>query len=96
VEIISGIIGLIARSKGCCVSTISSRRESKPMSKARSETDPIMLPAGVLRPDFCIIDEQPDHLVLTVRVPKATILKHHLMLLALSEAVSETAPRDRA
>ena len=46
------------------------------------------MPAGALQHDMCIIDEQPDHLVLMVRVPKALILSNHAMLLAQSEAAS--------
>jgi hypothetical protein len=43
-------------------------------------------PAGVLQQDVVIIDEQPDHLVLAVRVPKQMILSNHLLLMAVSEA----------
>ena len=49
----------------------------------------VVLPAGVLQQDACIIDEQAEHLVLTLRVPKAKILSNHLLLMALSEVVSE-------
>jgi hypothetical protein len=41
----------------------------------------VLVAAGALQQDVCIIDEQPDHLVLMVRVPKATILANHAMLL---------------
>lgn len=58
------------------------------MSKATSETGQIMLPAGVLQLEACVIDEQPDHLVLTLRVPKAAILSNHHLLMALSEAAA--------
>ncbi len=45
----------------------------------------VLVPAGALQQDLCIIDEQADHLVLTLRVPKASIKANHAMLLALSE-----------
>jgi hypothetical protein len=35
--------------------------------------------------DGCIIEEQPDHLVLAIRVPKATIVSNLSLLGALAE-----------
>jgi len=46
----------------------------------------VLVPAGALQQDMAIIAEQPEHLVLMLRVPKATILANHAMLLALSES----------
>ncbi len=44
-----------------------------------------LLPVGVLREDAAIIDEQPHHVVLTVRVPINWIRDNHALLMALSE-----------
>ena len=45
----------------------------------------IILPAGVLQLDGCVIAEQPEHLVLTLRVPKETILSYLPLMMALAE-----------
>jgi hypothetical protein len=45
----------------------------------------IMLPAAVLRQDAVIIDEQENHIVLTVRVPLDWIRDNHATLMALCE-----------
>ena len=44
-----------------------------------------MLPTGILMEDACIIDEQENHVVLTVRVPLDLIRDNHAVLMALSE-----------
>jgi hypothetical protein len=51
------------------------------------------LPLDLLQQDVDIIDDQAEHIVLTLRIPKATILKNHGLLMALSEAAcSGTVP----
>jgi hypothetical protein len=45
-----------------------------------------VLPVGILQQDSSIIDEQDDHLVLTIRISKEAIRNNHLLLKALSEA----------
>lgn len=46
-----------------------------------------MLPVELLRQDVDIIDDQEEHLVFSVRVSKATILRNHGLLMAISGAV---------
>jgi hypothetical protein len=58
------------------------------MKKSKDNSGVIMLPAELLQQDIVIIDDQDDHIVLTVRISKATILKNHALLMALSEAAS--------
>jgi hypothetical protein len=54
--------------------------------KLNTATDPsFVLPTGILMEDACIIDEQENHVVLTVRVPLDLIRDNHAMLMALSE-----------
>jgi hypothetical protein len=43
------------------------------------------LPAGVIDVDACIIEEQPEHLVLAIRVPRASIRQNMPLLAALAE-----------
>jgi hypothetical protein len=50
-----------------------------------------VLPTGILQQDFDIIDEQDDHLVLTLRVPKEVIRKYQPLLQALME-MSASSP----
>lgn len=44
-----------------------------------------LLPTGILEQDATIIDEQDDHVVLTLRVPISAIRENHALLMALSE-----------
>jgi len=54
-----------------------------------------VLPTGILQRDFDIIDEQDDHVVLTVRVPLDLIRDNHALWKALSEiAAKPRAPAD--
>jgi hypothetical protein len=56
------------------------------MPKAdKLNTTAVVLPAGILQRDFDIIDEQENHVVLTVRVPLDLIRDNHPLLMALSE-----------
>jgi hypothetical protein len=49
----------------------------------------IMLPKGILQQDFDIIDDQENHIVLTVRVPKNLIRDNQRLWQALSEIAIE-------
>jgi hypothetical protein len=49
------------------------------------EKPSFMLPTGILQQDFDIIDEQENHVVLTVRVPIELIRHNHALLMALCE-----------
>jgi hypothetical protein len=49
----------------------------------------IMLPKGILQQDFDIIDDQENHIVLTVRVPKNLIRDNQRLWQALSEMAAE-------
>jgi hypothetical protein len=49
-----------------------------------------VLPAGILRQDFDMIDDQENHIVLTVRIPKEVIRKNQLLLHALMEMSAPT------
>jgi len=63
----------------------------------RSTSRPSLLccPTGILQRDFDIIDEQDDHVVLTVRVPLDLIRDNHALWKALSEiAAKPRAPAD--
>ena len=53
-----------------------------------------MLPTGILQQDMDIIDEQENHIVLTLRVPIDWIRKNHAMLMALSEIVKSRPPAE--
>jgi hypothetical protein len=44
-----------------------------------------VLPVQAFQQDSVILDNQQDHVVLTLRVPKEVIRKNHEMLMALSE-----------
>lgn len=44
------------------------------------------LPPGVFDQDGCIIDNQADHIVMTVRLPKSMIRQNYALLVALTEA----------
>lgn len=48
------------------------------------ESASFVLPTGILQQDFDIIDEQENHVVLTVRVPINLIRDNHAQLMALS------------
>ncbi len=50
------------------------------------------IPAEVLALNSCILDEQPDHIVVTLRIPKAAIRDNHALLAALSERCGELSP----
>jgi hypothetical protein len=50
----------------------------------------VLLPAAALQQDACIIAEQPDHLVLSIRIPKSKVLSNHPLLMALAERAGET------
>src|SRR5882724_346952 len=57
------------------------------------ESPGFVLPTGILQQDVNIIDEQENHVVLTVRVPLNLIRDNHAMLMALSEiATGEPRP----
>jgi hypothetical protein len=47
------------------------------------------LPTGILQEDFDIIDEQENHVVLTVRVPLNLIRDNRALLMALLEIAAE-------
>jgi hypothetical protein len=49
----------------------------------------IVLPTGILQQDFDIIDEQENHIVLTVRVPIDLIRDNRALLMALLEIAAE-------
>jgi hypothetical protein len=49
----------------------------------------IVLPTGILQQDFDIIDEQENHIVLTVRVPIELIRDNRALLMALLEIAAE-------
>ena len=51
------------------------------------------IPIGVLTADACIIEEQPDHIVLAIRVPRAVIGQNLPLLSALSERTGSPSPR---
>lgn len=48
-------------------------------------------PANVIVSDACIIEEQKEHLVVALRIPKSTILNNHALLCALSECATRTS-----
>jgi hypothetical protein len=50
-----------------------------------------VLPAGILQQDSSIIDDQHDHLVLTLRVPKEMVRKNRPLLQALVEMSASPA-----
>jgi hypothetical protein len=73
-------------------STTSLRKTSPAGAPARPITDPIfpnpsafILPAGILQRDSSIIDEQADHLVVMLRIPKDVIRNNAPLLRALME-----------
>jgi hypothetical protein len=51
----------------------------------------IVLPTGILQQDFDIIDEQEDHVVLTVRVPLDLIRDNHALLMALCSKLNSSS-----
>jgi hypothetical protein len=50
----------------------------------------VLLPRDVLQQDGCIIDNQQDHIVMTVRLPKSMIRENYRLLVALTEAAGGT------
>jgi hypothetical protein len=46
----------------------------------------VLLPDGVFGQGGCIIDDQPDHIVVAIRLPKALVSENHRLLVALTEA----------
>jgi hypothetical protein len=48
------------------------------------------LPPGVFEQDGCIIDNQADHIVMTVRLPKSMIRENYALLVALTQASGGT------
>jgi hypothetical protein len=46
----------------------------------------VSLPDGVFSQGGCIIDDQPDHIVVAIRLPKALVSENHRLLVALTEA----------
>jgi hypothetical protein len=55
------------------------------MEKSEQNSSTFILPLDLLKQDCDIIDEQDEHIVVTLRLPKAWVRKNHGMLLALSE-----------
>jgi hypothetical protein len=55
------------------------------MENSEQNSSTFILPLALLQEDCNIIDEQGDHIVLTLRVPKEWIRKNHAVLMALSE-----------
>jgi hypothetical protein len=55
------------------------------MEKPEQNSSTFILRLALLQEDCNIIDEQGDHVVLTIRISKATIRKNYGMLMALSE-----------
>jgi hypothetical protein len=57
------------------------------LKAARNPDKPgiITLPAAILQEDAVVIDEQEDHIVMTLRVPLDLIRDNHPLLMALSE-----------
>jgi len=51
-----------------------------------------VLPTGILQQDFNIIDEQEDHIVLTVRVPLDLIRDNRPLLMALLQIAEKPRP----
>ncbi len=70
-------------------------KEDQPMDELNTTTDQIraaidkpgvfVLPTGILQEDAVIIDNQEDHIVLTLRVSKDLIRDNHSLLMALLE-----------
>jgi hypothetical protein len=52
---------------------------------SRKESELRVLPVAALHVDSCILDNQPDHLVLTIRVPKEVIRNNIPLLMALAD-----------
>jgi hypothetical protein len=46
----------------------------------------VSLPDGVFGQGGCIIDDQPDHIVVAIRVPKSLISENFALLAALTDA----------
>jgi hypothetical protein len=69
---------------------------SDAFTAARNPDKPgiITLPAAILQEDACIIDEQENHVVLTVRVPLDLIRDNHALLMALSEIAKPRPPSE--
>jgi hypothetical protein len=55
------------------------------MTQADKLNTTFVLPTAILQEDACVIDEQENHIVLTVRVPLDLIRNNHPVLMALSE-----------
>jgi hypothetical protein len=77
-------------------STASLRETSPAAAPARPIVDPIfpnpaaiLLPKGILQQDAVIIDEQDNHVVLTVRLPIDVIRDNQRLLRALLEIAAE-------
>ena len=56
------------------------------------EKSTYFLPTGILQQDAVVIDEQENHIVLTVRVPLNLIRDNHALLMALSEIAKPRPP----
>jgi hypothetical protein len=65
-----------------------------PDAKAdKLNTSTIVLPAAILQQDAVVIDEQENHVVLTVRLPIDLVRNNHTTLMALYEiATGKSAP----
>jgi hypothetical protein len=50
----------------------------------------VLLPQAVLHQNGCIIDNQRDHIVMTVRLPKSMVRDNYRLLVALTEAAGGT------
>jgi hypothetical protein len=70
---------------------------SDAFTAARNPDKPgiITLPAAILQEDAAVIDEQENHIVLTVRVPLDLIRDNYALLMALSE-IATGKPRPPA
>jgi hypothetical protein len=67
------------------MSGITQSTESKMTKSIDLEKPSFVLPTGILQQDFDIIDEQENHIVLTVRVPIDLIRDNNALLMALIE-----------
>jgi hypothetical protein len=56
------------------------------------EKSTYFLPTGILQQDAVVIDEQENHIVLTVRLPIDLIRNNHTTLMALSEIATGSSP----
>jgi hypothetical protein len=81
--------------------TASLRKTSPAAAPARPIVDPIfpnpaafVLPTGILQHDAVIIDEQENHIVMTVRLPIDLIREKRALLTALLEISKPTPPAE--